>query len=363
MTFRILAMGGDGIGTEVLDQGIRLIDILSTTYGVSIDITEDFLGGAAYDRFGTFCRDETVVRAKQSDAILVGAVGGPKWDGITMEGGPEMQDGLMRLRKELDCFAGLRPAKAFPVLEDRTPYRPGLASRADIMVLREMCGGAFFGVPRGVETDRDGKRVGFDNSLYTESEIVRIARVGFELARRRSGRLCSVDKANVMQTYVLWREVIREMATEYPDIELTVLYADNAAYQLARNPMAFDVIVGDNLFGDIFSDQAAVVCGSLGMLPSACLQHLPAKNETARGIYEPVHGTAPDIAGLDQANPIGMLLTVAMMAEYSMGRSDLKQVIETAVERSLAEGIRTPDLGGSATSQEVTDAVIRHIRA
>ena len=269
----------------------------------------------------------------------------------------------MRLRKELDCFAGLRPARAFPVLEDRTPYRPGLATRADIMILREMCGGAFFGVPRGVETDCDGKRVGFDNSRYTEAEIARIARVGFELARRRSGRLCSVDKANVMQTYVLWREVIREMATEYPDIELTVLYADNAAYQLARNPMAFDVIVGDNLFGDIFSDQAAVVCGSLCMLPSACLQHLPAENETARGIYEPVHGTAPDIAGLDQANPIGMLLTVAMMAEYSMGRSDLKQVIETAVERSLAEGIRTPDLGSSATSQEVTDAVIRHIRA
>ena len=362
MGFRILAMGGDGIGAEVMAHGLRLLDVMSAVYRISLDITEDYLGGAAYDRYGTFCREETVARARASDAVLVGAVGGPEWDGIVMEGGPEMQDGLMRLRRELDCYAGLRPARPFACLEDLTPYRPGLASNADILVLREMCGGAFFGMPRGISTGDDGQRVGFDNSIYTEAEIARIARTGFELARRRRGRLCSVDKANVMQTYVLWREVVREVAAEYPEVELTLCYADNAAYQLARDPVAFDVIVGDNLFGDILSDQAAAVCGSLGMLPSACLAGLPREGATASGIYEPVHGSAPDIRGQDRANPVGMFLSIAMMAEYSLGRADVSRALEAAVGKTLAQGVRTPDLGGTATTGEVSDAVIGHIR-
>lgn len=360
-SFRVLALGGDGIGPEVVSNGLRMIDVIASRENLAISIEEDLLHGAAWDAHGTFCRDETITAAKAADAVLVGAVGGPKWDVVSVPGGPEMQDGLMRLRHELDTFAGLRPAKAHACLEGLTPFRAGLLDGADVMVLREMCGGAFFTQTRGIDTTSDGKRRGYDLSEYTSDEIERIAHAGFRLARRRRGNLVSTDKANVMEVYVLWREVVSEVAKEYPDVTFTNLYADNASYQLTRNPCAFDVILGDNLFGDILSDQAGAIAGSLGMLPSACLTSLPLADERATGIYEPVHGTAPDIAGQGLANPVGMLLSIAMMFEYSFARADICERIDSAVTRALEAGFRTPDIGGSSTTDETTDAVIAEL--
>ena len=256
---KILALGGDGIGPEVVASGLRLLETIAAIEALKIEIEEDRLHGAAWDAYGTFCRDQTLVAARAADAVLVGAVGGSQWDGITVPGGPEMQDGLMRLRLELDTYAGLRPAKAVTCLEPLTPYRPGLVSGADVVVLREMCGGTFFGKPRGIERLPNGQRRGFDTTVYDSDEIARFAHAGFRLARRRRGRLASTDKANVMESGVLWRAVVNEVAREYPDIELTHMYADNASYQLARNPTGFDVILGDNLFGDILSDQAGAI--------------------------------------------------------------------------------------------------------
>ena len=360
-TLRVLALGGDGIGPEVVACGLRLLDVVATREGLKTEVEEDLLHGAAWDVHGTFCRDETLAAARTADAVLVGAVGGPKWDGITVPGGPEMQDGLMRLRMELDTYAGLRPARAVDCLEPLTPFRPGLVCGADVMVLREMCGGAFFSEPRGIDKQADGKRRGFDTTAYDSDEIARIAHVGFRLARRRRGRLASVDKANVMVSGALWREVMEEVAREYPDVSLTHYYADNASYQLARDPLAFDVIVGDNLFGDIISDQAGAIAGSLGMLPSACLPGLPEPDRRMPGIYEPVHGSAPDITGRGIANPIGMLLSVAMMFDYSVARPDLARRIEGAVTGALEAQHRTPEIGGTGTSQSVTDAVISRL--
>jgi len=361
-SFKVLALGGDGIGPEVVASGLRLLEAVAAAEGIEVDIEEDLLHGAAWDAYGTFCRDETLAAAKAADAILVGAVGGSKWDEIRVPGGPEMQDGLMRLRKVLDTYAGLRPARAWPQLESLTPFRPGLATSADVMVLREMAGGPFFTETRGIET-RDGRRHGFDLSTYDENEIARIAQVGFQLARGRRGKLCSVDKANVMETYVLWREVVGEVGRDYPDVELTHMYADNCAYQLARRPADFDVILADNLLGDILSDQAGAIAGSLGMLPSACLCGLPQPRERCAAIYEAVHGSAPDIAGQGIANPIGTLLSVAMMWEYSFARPDLARRIEAAVESAIEAGHRTPDLGGTATTDGLTNAVIEAFRA
>ena len=358
---KILALGGDGIGPEVLASGLHLVEAAATCEGIKVEVAEDLLHGAAWEVHGTFCRDETLAAARAADAVLVGAVGGPQWDAITVSGGPEMQDGLMRLRKELDTFAGLRPAKAIQCLEPLTPFRPGLVRGADVLVLREMCGGAFFARPRGLEKLAGGRRRGFDTTAYDSDEIARIAHVSFRLARRRRRKLVSCDKANVMISGVLWREVVDEVARDYPDVSLTHFYADNAVYQLARDPAAFDVIVADNLFGDILSDQAGAIAGSLGMLPSACLPGLPEPRERMPGIYEPVHGSAPDIAGKGIANPTGMLLSVAMMFDYSAGRPDLARRIELAVDRALSAGHRTPDLGGTATTESMTDAVISEL--
>ncbi len=357
-TFTLLALGGDGIGPEVTACGLRLVEAVAAQEGLTIELREDLLHGAAWEAHGTFCRDETVAAARAADAVLVGAVGGPRWDGIAVPGGPERQDGLMRLRLELDTYAGLRPAKALACLEALSPFRPGLTAGADVLVLREMCGGAFFSLPRGLERPAGGGARGFDTTAYTSAEIARFAHVGFKLARRRRGRLASVDKANVMVSGQLWREVVDEVAGEYPDVVLTHYFADNAAYQLVRDPRAFDVILADNLFGDILSDQAGAIAGSLGLLPSACLPGLPEPGERIAGIYEPVHGSAPDIAGRGIANPLGMLLSVAMMFDYSFARPDIARRIEAAVTSALEAGHRTPDLGGTATSGGVTDAVI-----
>jgi 3-isopropylmalate dehydrogenase len=340
-----------------------VLDARAGRAGLGLTVEHDLLHGACWDRYGTFCRDETLAKAGAADAVLVGAVGGPKWDGIAVPGGPEMQDGLMRLRHGLDTYIGLRPAKAVDCLIPLTPYRLELVRGADVMVLREMCGGAFFALPRGIETLPDGTRRAYDTAAYTETDIARFAHAGFRLAQRRRRRLASVDKANVMVSYAFWREVVGGVAGDYPDVDFAHLYADNAAYQLARDPRAFDVILADNLFGDILSDRAGTIAGSLGMLPSACLTAMPEAGARATGIYEPVHGSAPDIAGRGIANPVGMVLSVAMMCEYSFARPVLARRIEAAVTAALEAGHRTPDIGGSATTEAVTDAVIANLGA
>lgn len=365
MSIKLLALGGDGIGPEVVNASLKVLDVVASSLGLDIDLSEDLLHGAAWQKYGCFCRPQTLEKARQCDAVLVGAVGGEQWDNITIEGGPAEQDGLMKLRQELDVFAGLRPARAWNALIPKTPYRHECIKGADVMVMREMCGGAFFSRTRGIETLADGGKRAFDLNEYSSAEIERFARASFEIARRRKRRVVSVDKSNVVVVGELWREVVDEIGgSEYPDVELTHYYADNAVYQLASRPTDFDVIIGDNLFGDIISDLAGVLAGSLGMLPSASLPGLQFPGDlVGPGIYEPVHGTAPDIAGRNIANPIGMILSVAMMLDYSFGLCKASQKLEAAVEACLEEGTTTRDIGGSASTSEVTNAVIRHYRA
>ena len=378
--FTVLALGGDGIGPEVVNAGLEVLLAAADTAGLKIEVEEDLLHGAAWERYGTFCRDETISRARDADAVLVGAVGDPRYDDYLLDEellrqsgttdalaarDPADKDGLMRLRRDLDVYAGLRPARAFDALVEHTPFRPEVVRGADVMVLRELCGGAYFGLPRGIERLPDGGRRAFDATVYTEAEVERVARSGFELARRRRRRLLSVDKANVMESGMLWREVVSALgATEYPEIELTHFYADNAAYQLARAPREFDVVLADNLLGDLLSDQTGTVAGSLGMLPSASLAGLPPDGEPAKpGLYEPVHGSAPDIAGQGIANPYGTILSVAMMFEYGFACPEIARHIEHAVVQTLETGPRTPDIGGDAGTVEVTNAVIDACRA
>ncbi|MFN3642636.1 MAG: 3-isopropylmalate dehydrogenase [Gemmobacter sp.] len=363
MEARVLVLGGDGIGPEVADCGAALLRAVAAEAGITLRLEHDLLHGAAYDAHGTFCRDETLALAQGCDAVLVGAVGGPKWDGIVMPGGPEMQDGLMRLRAGLDTYAGLRPARARPALAGQTPFRGGHLDGADIMVLREMCGGVYFAPERGIGIGADGVACGHDMTRYAAPEIARIAHAGFALARLRRGRLTSVDKANVMQTGVLWRQVVAAIGrADYPDVTLEHVYADNAAYQMMRDPRQFDVILADNLFGDILSDLAGIIAGGLGTLPSASLNGTPGQAQNGPGIYEAVHGSAPDIAGRGIANPVGTLLSVGMLCEHALGQPDLAARIDAAVEAVLAAGIRTPDIGGASTSADVTRAVIDRYR-
>jgi 3-isopropylmalate dehydrogenase len=356
--FRLLAMGGDGIGPEVLSCGLAVFEAVASNAGIAYEIEHDLLHGAAWDAYGTFCREETVARAKAADAVLVGGVGGPKWDHIKVPGGPEMQDGLMRLRIELDVYIGLRPAVAMPCLEHLTPYREGLITGADVMVLRELCGGSFFGLPRGIDQLPDGRRRGYDNYVYDSNEIERFAHAGFRMARQRRGKLTSIDKANVMECFKLWREIVSEVAREYPDVTLDHMHADNCIYQVAMNPRAFDVILADNMLGDIVSDQLGCIAGSKAMLPSACLKGLPLPGQRIAGIYEPSHGTAPDIVGKGIANPLGTLLSVAMLFEYSLARPDLARDIAKATQTALESGCLPTDLGGTADSASVTRAVL-----
>ena len=265
---KLLALAGDGIGPEVVGAGLSVLDHLCRSEGLALEVEEDLLGGACWDRHGTFCRDQTVAKAREVDGVLVGAVGGPKWDSLDVAGGPADKDGLVRLRQELDVFAGLRPARHLPALGHVVPFKPERVIGADIMVLRELCAGIYFGAPRGIETRDDGIVQGIDANLYTAPQIERVARVGFELARRRRGKLTSVDKANVMESGVLWRRIVTELGgRDYPDVALNHLFADNGLYQVVRDPLAFDVILGDNLFGDLFSDLAGSIAGSLGSCP------------------------------------------------------------------------------------------------
>ncbi|MBK5926980.1 3-isopropylmalate dehydrogenase [Rhodobaculum claviforme] len=339
----LLILPGDGIGPEVMAEVRRVIDWFGARRGLAFDVTEDLVGGAAWDVHGTPLTDATMEAAQGVDAVLLGAVGGPKYDDLDFSVKPER--GLLRLRKEMDLFANLRPAQCFDALADFSSLKRDVVAGLDIMIVRELTSGVYFGEPRGIVTENN-ERVGINTQRYTESEIARVARSAFELARRRDNRVCSMEKANVMESGVLWRQVVTEVhAAEYPDVELSHMYADAGAMQLTRWPRQFDVIVTDNLFGDLLSDLAAMLTGSLGMLPSASLG-APMANGRPKALYEPVHGSAPDIAGQGKANPIACILSFAMALRYSFDQGAEADRLEGAVQAVLAQGLRTPDLMG-----------------
>jgi 3-isopropylmalate dehydrogenase len=355
---RLLLLPGDGIGPEVMAEAVKLLECLRADFGVALEWDYGLLGGAAIDAHGTPLPEETVRLARAADAILLVAVGGPKWDTGPAHLRPER--GLLGLRQALGLYANLRPALLFPALAAASTLKDEVVAGLDILIIRELTGGIYFGEPRGVETLPDGRRVGRNTMVYDDAEITRIARVGFESARRRGRRLCSVDKANVLESSQLWREVVTALAGEYPDVALSHMYVDNAAMQLVRAPKQFDVVVTENLFGDILSDCAAMLTGSIGMLPSASL------NESGRGLYEPVHGSAPDIAGQGKANPLATVLSIALALRHSLGQAELATRLESAVSRVLESGLRTGDIaraGETPVSTAVmTQAVIAALR-
>jgi 3-isopropylmalate dehydrogenase len=361
----LLILPGDGIGPEVMAEVRRVIDWFGPRRGLAFDVSEDLVGGAAYDVHGVPLSDATMARAQEADAVLLGAVGGPKYDTLDFSVKPER--GLLRLRKEMDLYANLRPAQCFDALADFSSLKREVVSGLDIMIIRELTSGVYFGEPRGIHTEGN-ERVGINTQRYTESEIARVARSAFELARKRNNKVCSMEKANVMESGVLWRDVVSEVhAAEYADVELSHMYADAGAMQLTRWPKQFDVIVTDNLFGDLLSDLAAMLTGSLGMLPSASLG-APMENGRPKALYEPVHGSAPDIAGQGKANPIACILSFAMALRYSFDQGAEADRLEAAVERVLAEGKRTPDLmlaeGGTPVgTSEMGDAVLEALEA
>jgi 3-isopropylmalate dehydrogenase len=339
---KVLVLAGDGIGPEIMRQVLRVIEFFDRRHIAHFEVSERLVGGAAYDVSGVPLTDETLAQALASDAVLFGAVGGPQWDALPFEQRPER--GILRLRKEMDLFANLRPAVVFDALADASSLKPELVTGLDLMIVRELTGGVYFGKPRGVETLPDGSRKGINTEVYTEAEIERVVRVACDLARKRRGRVCEVDKANVMESGGLWREVAQQVRdADYPDVELSLMYADNCAMQLVRNPKQFDVIVTGNLFGDILSDCAAMLTGSLGMLPSASLG-APDAEGRCRALYEPVHGSAPDIAGKDVANPLACILSFAMMLRHSFDMAAEADLVEDAVRRALAAGVRTGDI-------------------
>ncbi len=338
MSSKILVLPGDGIGVEVADQTIRVIEKLNEQ-GLDANYEKDLVGGASYDVNGEPLTEAVLEKAKNSDAILLGAVGGSKWDDVERSKRPEA--GLLGLRKELELFANLRPALVFDALVDASTLKNDVVNNLDIMIVRELTGGVYFGQPRGIEDTSNGKRA-IDTQVYHDYEIDRIARVAFDLASKRNNKVTSVEKANVMETGVLWREVVKETHKDFSDITLENMLADNCAMQLVRNPKQFDVIVTDNLFGDLLSDCAAMLTGSLGMLPSASLG--AEKNGKRYGLFEPVHGSAPDIAGQDKANPIATILSLSMMLKYNLNKPELSNKVENAVQQILSEGYRTGDI-------------------
>nr|WP_317893100.1 3-isopropylmalate dehydrogenase [uncultured Sphingomonas sp.] len=344
----IALLPGDGIGPEVVTQARRVLEALS----LDLVFEEAPVGGAAYLQEGHPLPAATLALAKRADAVLFGAVGDPRFDAVERAFRPEQA--ILGLRRELGLFANLRPAKLFPGLEDASALKPEVAGAIDMVIVRELNGDVYFG-EKGRRTTLEGLREGYDLMSYDEREVERIARVGFETARVRSKRLCSVDKANVLETSQLWRDVVKSVATEYPDVHLTHMYVDNAVMQLVRNPGQFDVIVTGNLFGDILSDQASMCAGSIGMLPSAAL------DTGKKGLYEPIHGSAPDIAGQGKANPCATILSAAMMLRYSLDNEAAAERIERAVEGALTAGVRTPDLGGTASTAEMADAILARL--
>ncbi len=358
MTYKLLVLPGDGIGPEIVAEAQKLLKVLISDYGLDVELMRGTVGGAAYDSEGHPLPTSTLQMAEECDAILLGAVGGPQYEALPRELRPER--GLLGLRSQLGLFANLRPAVLYPQLADASALKPELVAGLDIMIVRELTGGIYFGSPRGIRELADGEREGFNTLLYRESEIERIVRSACDVAMKRSKRVCSVDKANVLEVSELWRDVTTRVASEYPQIQLSHLYVDNAAMQLVRAPKQFDVIVTGNMFGDILSDIAAMLTGSIGMLPSASL------DAKSKGMYEPIHGSAPDIAGQGIANPLATILSVAMMLRYSFDYPELAAKVETAVGRVLDMGWRTPDIytegARRASTTQIGDAVIGALR-
>jgi len=355
----VLVMGGDGIGPEVVDAARPVMDAVAREAGISLNIEQRISGGACYDLHGVFITEETKALSRKADIILFGAEGGPKWDYLNIGGPLEDKSALSWIRKRLDLYFNLRPVKALPALVDHTSLKAQVVKDIDLVVVRELCSGIYYGQPRGIEKLANGKRIGLDTQTYTEDEIERVARSAFALARTRRSMLTSMDKANVMDSCVLWREVVTKIGeSQFPDVTLNHLYCDNGLYQLALNPGQFDVILCDNLFGDLVSDAAGAGAGSLGMLPSASLGPIN-KDGRRTAVYEPVHGSAPDISGRGIANPLGTILSIGMMSELSFERPDLGDKVEQAVQTALASGVRTFDLGGTASTSQMSEAVLK----
>jgi len=350
MTKNVLVLPGDGIGPEIVTEAVKVLGALN----LGIEIDTALIGGSAVDATGNPLPEETLTKARAADAILLGAVGGPKWDGNPMEQRPEK--GLLGIRSQLELFANLRPAILYPQLAEASTLKPEVVSGLDILIVRELTGGIYFGQPRGIRTLENGEREGYNTYVYSESEIRRIGRQAFEAAQKRGKRLCSIDKSNVLEVTVLWKEVMDDLAKEYPDVELSHMLVDNAAMQLVRAPKQFDVMVTGNMFGDILSDAAAMLTGSIGMLPSASL------DENGKGMYEPCHGSAPDIAGQGKANPLATILSVAMMLRYSLNETAAADRIEKAVEAVLDQGLRTGDIMSEGCklvgTEEMGEAVV-----
>jgi len=359
---KVLVLPGDGIGPEIMREVMRIVEFFDRRHIASFEVKEGLVGGSAYDASGVPLTDATMAEAMAADAVLFGSVGGPKWESLPFEVQPER--GLLRLRKEMDLFANLRPAVVFEALADASALKRDLVSGLDLMIVRELTGGIYFGEPRGIETLPDGTRRGINTEVYSEAEIERVVRAGFDLAIKRQCRLTEVDKANVMESGILWREVARRVHADYPRVELSFMYADNCAMQLVRNPKQFDVIVTSNLFGDILSDCAAMLTGSLGMLPSASLGAAD-KSGRRKALYEPVHGSAPDIAGKDAANPLACILSFSMMLRYSFDLKEEAGLVEQAVQNALKGGVRTTDILQPGTARVSTtvmgDTVLREL--
>ncbi|MGB5427223.1 MAG: 3-isopropylmalate dehydrogenase [Gammaproteobacteria bacterium] len=359
MTHKIAILPGDGIGPEIVAEASRVLEVLQSDHGLSIETEQADIGGSAYDAHGQPLPASTLDVAREADAILLGAVGGPQWE--TLERALRPEKGLLGLRSELALFSNLRPAILYPQLVSASTLKPEVVSGLDIMIVRELTGGIYFGQPRGMRTRDDGQREGFNTLVYSEMEIERIGRSAFEIARKRASRLCSVDKANVLEVSELWREVMTGLAAEYRDVELSHMYVDNAAMQLVREPKQFDVLVTGNMFGDILSDAAAMLTGSIGMLPSASL------DSHGKGMYEPIHGSAPDIAGQGIANPLATILSVSMMLRYSLDEAALADRIDSAVGTVLDSGLRTADIASAGMqtvgTRAMGDAVVAALQA
>ncbi len=355
---KVAVLPGDGIGPEIVAEAIRVLDVFRLE-GVGLETEWADVGGVGVDRHGDPLPASTLALCKQADAVLFGSIGGPRYDTLPREQRPER--GLLRLRKGLDLFANLRPAQVFPELAGASTLKSEVVSGLDLLIVRELTGDIYFGEPRGIATNAAGERVGTNTMVYTESEIRRVAHWGFQAARQRRGLLCSVDKMNVLECTQLWRDVVVEVSREYPDVTLSHMLVDNAAMQLVRNPRQFDVIVTGNMFGDILSDEASMLTGSIGLLPSASL------NGSGQGLYEPIHGSAPDIAGQDKANPLAQILSAGLMFRYSLKRSDLADRIDQAVKQVLKQGVRTPDIAQPGEqvvgTRGMGDAVVAALRA
>ncbi len=354
MSKNIVILPGDGIGPEIVAEAVKVVAAVDAKYKLGLKLEEDCIGGAAIDKYGVPLANSTLENCQAADAVLMGSVGGPNWDHLDSSIRPEK--GLLKIRYEMGLFSNLRPAILYPQLADASSLKPDVVAGLDILIVRELTGGIYFGEPRGIRLLDDGERQGYNTFVYSEHEIERIGRSAFEMARKRQKKVCSIDKSNVLEVTVLWREVMQSLAKDYPDVELTHMYVDNAAMQLIKAPKQFDVIVTGNMFGDILSDIGAMLTGSIGMLPSASL------DANGKGLYEPVHGSAPDIAGQGTANPLATILSAAMMFRYSLSQPQVAEAIEKAVGAALDKGLRNADIYAAGTTlvstSEMGDAVV-----